>query len=125
MRRVGGAGLVIYGFTDEELKWRGEALCTGNEELFFPGRGEDTAIARQLCLVCPSRIPCLAFAMENNEKWGIWGGFSEHERRWVKSEVRKGRDLGDAITDQDEKSKRKLVWGQTERSKQNRRMGER
>jgi WhiB family transcriptional regulator, redox-sensing transcriptional regulator len=123
LKAVGGTRdrtLVIYGFTAEELEWRGEALCIGNEDLFFPGRGQDTAIARQLCVECPSRIPCLVFAMENNEKWGIWGGFSEHERRWVKGEVRRGKDLGEAITIQDERSERKRYWGQTERTRKNR-----
>jgi WhiB family redox-sensing transcriptional regulator len=49
--------------------------------MFFPARGEDTMPAKLVCAICPVCQPCLDYAMRTNERWGIWGGKSERERR--------------------------------------------
>jgi hypothetical protein len=53
---------------------------------WFPGRG-DWRTARQaaaLCASCPVRTACLAGALARNERHGVWGGVTEHDRRVLK-----------------------------------------
>jgi WhiB family redox-sensing transcriptional regulator len=53
-------------------------------ELFFPERGSSTREAKEVCRGCVVRSECLEFAIANSEKFGIWGGMSERERRRVR-----------------------------------------
>lgn len=61
--------------------WMDEALCAQvDTELFYPEKGGSTRQAKQTCTSCPVREQCLAYALENDERHGIWGGLSERER---------------------------------------------
>lgn len=63
-------------------EWLERAACAGvDPALFFPGRGEETKSARAICAGCPVREDCLEYALRTGEKFGIWGGKSERERR--------------------------------------------
>ncbi len=63
----------------------GEALCTQvDAEIFFPEKGGSSRAAKAVCLRCDERVECLEYALENNERWGVWGGMSERERRKIK-----------------------------------------
>jgi WhiB family redox-sensing transcriptional regulator len=53
-------------------------------DLFYPERGESTSSAKKVCRACFVRAQCLEFALENGEKFGIWGGLSERERRRIR-----------------------------------------
>ena len=53
-------------------------------DLFFPERGASTREAKSVCRACPVQQECLEFALSNGEKFGIWGGMSERERRRVR-----------------------------------------
>lgn len=55
--------------------------------LFYPNddytakqrrRSERKAIA--LCGRCPHRVDCLTWALESNQRWGIWGGLTSYAR---------------------------------------------
>jgi WhiB family transcriptional regulator, redox-sensing transcriptional regulator len=71
--------------------WRLDALCAETDpEAFFPEKGGSTRDAKRVCTGCPVRAQCLEFALENDERFGIWGGLSERERRRVRLE-RSGR----------------------------------
>mgnify|MGYP000160797370 CR=1 FL=1 len=50
-------------------------------DLFFPERGASTREAKEVCRGCIVRLECLEYALTNGEKFGIWGGLSERERR--------------------------------------------
>ena len=66
-------------------KWMVDASCAGvNPDLFFPERGESTREAKAVCDGCPVRRHCLEYAVQNVEKFGIWGKMSERERRKVR-----------------------------------------
>ena len=66
----------------EEASWQLEANCLGvDPDLFFPERGASTKEAKAVCKGCVVREDCLEFALPNGEKFGIWGGLSERERR--------------------------------------------
>lgn len=61
--------------------WK-DAACRGlATSLFFPTTGESSSEAKAVCRGCPVRQKCIDFAVENGEKFGIWGGLSEKERR--------------------------------------------
>jgi WhiB family transcriptional regulator, redox-sensing transcriptional regulator len=44
-------------------------------------RGASTREAKEVCRGCVAREDCLEYALDNGEKFGIWGGMSERERR--------------------------------------------
>ena len=68
--------------TDESKRWQEEANCLGvDPDLFFPERGASTREAKAVCAGCEVRVDCLEYALANGEKFGIWGGLSERERR--------------------------------------------
>ena len=68
-----------------ELSWQDYANCRGADaDLFFPERGASTRKAKAICNACEVREECLSFAINNGEKFGIWGGMSERERRRVR-----------------------------------------
>jgi WhiB family redox-sensing transcriptional regulator len=69
----------------EELSWQERALCAQTDpEAFFPEKGGSTREAKRVCLSCEVRVECLEYALENDERFGIWGGLSERERRRLK-----------------------------------------
>ena len=62
--------------------WQEDANCLGvDPDLFFPELGASTREAKEVCRGCVVRQDCLEFALRNGEKFGIWGGLSERERR--------------------------------------------
>ncbi|HET9772369.1 MAG TPA: WhiB family transcriptional regulator [Acidimicrobiia bacterium] len=77
---------------EEERRWQERANCLGvDPELFFPERGASTREAKSVCAGCAVRLDCLEYALRNHEKFGIWGGLSERERR----RLRRRRALGE------------------------------
>ena len=58
--------------------WTEEANCKGADaDLFFPERGASTRKAKAICRACTVQDECLEYAVEQSEKFGIWGGLSE------------------------------------------------
>lgn len=43
-------------------------------KLWFAESPTDVEYAKELCLACPVRQPCLAGALDRAEPWGVWGG---------------------------------------------------
>jgi WhiB family redox-sensing transcriptional regulator len=73
---------------DDELGWQDQALCAQTDpEAFFPEKGGSTREAKRVCRSCEVRAECLEYALENDERFGIWGGMSERERRRLKRQV--------------------------------------
>jgi WhiB family redox-sensing transcriptional regulator len=65
--------------------WKSRANCMGvDPDLFFPERGMSTREAKEVCRGCVVREDCLEYALANGEKFGIWGGLSERERRRIR-----------------------------------------
>ena len=68
-----------------ERRWQENANCLGvDPDLFFPERGASTREAKAVCRGCEVREDCLEYALAHGEKFGIWGGLSERERRRVR-----------------------------------------
>jgi len=76
----------------ELLDWQDAAACREHSNiLFFGEEGESElekqareARAKTVCARCPVSDPCLEFAMETNQKYGIWGGLTDKERASLK-----------------------------------------
>lgn len=67
------------------LAWQTDALCAQTDpEAFFPEKGGSTRDAKRICISCDVRGDCLEYALDNDERFGIWGGLSERERRKLK-----------------------------------------
>ncbi|AXI81290.1 WhiB family transcriptional regulator [Peterkaempfera bronchialis] len=76
------AGRALPGGGAEDRGWVDSALCAQTDpEGFFPERGGSTRTARRVCLACEVRVECLEYALENDERFGVWGGLGERERR--------------------------------------------
>ncbi|MGW4338592.1 WhiB family transcriptional regulator [Rhodococcus koreensis] len=73
----------------ESWDWQLSAACRDADPavFFHPDneRGEPRAsriqAAKRICLRCPVRARCLNYALEAYERHGIWGGYTEDERR--------------------------------------------
>lgn len=65
--------------------WQERAVCAQTDpEAFFPEKGGSTRDAKRICQGCEVRDACLDYAMTHDERFGIWGGLSERERRSLK-----------------------------------------
>ena len=80
-------GPIIQLITGETMKpsWQERALCAQTDpEAFFPEKGGSTREAKRVCMSCEVRAQCLEYALAHDERFGIWGGLSERERRRLK-----------------------------------------
>ena len=74
--------------TPEDDLWQEKALCAQTDpEAFFPEKGGSTREAKRICEGCEVRSECLDYALANDERFGIWGGLSERERRKLRREA--------------------------------------
>ena len=90
----GPGGIVSVIFTPylvpdaDDLTWQERALCAQTDpEAFFPEKGGSTREAKKVCRSCEVRNECLEYALAHDERFGIWGGMSERERRRLKREA--------------------------------------
>lgn len=59
------------------------ALCTeiDSGDMWFPMKGQSNRDAKRICRSCPVLDACLQWALDHDERFGVWGGLSERERR--------------------------------------------
>ena len=76
---------IIHLIDRPQQVWKRKANCMGvDPDLFFPERGSSTREAKEVCRGCVVRDECLEYAVTYGEKFGIWGGLSERERRKIR-----------------------------------------
>jgi WhiB family redox-sensing transcriptional regulator len=74
----------VFGLPEEQ-SWQERSLCAQTDpEAFFPEKGGSTREAKKICVGCEVRAECLEYALAHDERFGIWGGLSERERRRLK-----------------------------------------
>lgn len=94
----------------EEMNWREFAACSTVDDvtaLYFFGDG-DNAIpvhrqhekARQVCYTCPVQLDCLLYAVEKDERFHIWGGLTESQRKRYVAPLVKGQWSYTAMVDE-------------------------
>nr|WP_283234660.1 WhiB family transcriptional regulator [Candidatus Protofrankia californiensis] len=85
------ADVVALGLDDifaDPPEWQERALCAQTDpEAFFPEKGGSTREAKRICSGCEVRSQCLEYALEKDERFGIWGGMSERERRRLRRQA--------------------------------------
>lgn len=65
----------------ERLTWQEDGACRGvDPDVFFPVAEDDAWRAKEMCKRCVVRTPCLVYALQNRERYGVWGGTTEKER---------------------------------------------
>lgn len=70
---------------DGRPDWQERSLCSQTDpEAFYPEKGGSTREAKIICGRCEVRAECLVYALDRDERFGIWGGMSERERRKLK-----------------------------------------
>jgi WhiB family redox-sensing transcriptional regulator len=74
----------------ESLRWQAHAACRGEmgHDFYPPANGERRperrlreSRAKAVCARCPVRAECLDMAVANGERYGVWGGLTDAERR--------------------------------------------
>jgi WhiB family redox-sensing transcriptional regulator len=62
--------------------WQNRAACYGlDPEVFFPTTEEEASLALSFCGACRVRQDCLTWALWQGERYGVWGGTTEQQRR--------------------------------------------
>lgn len=70
------------------------AACSGDMGALFypPVRSERRSVkaarelrAKKVCATCPVRVECLEQALDVGERYGIWGGLTDIERRHLRA----------------------------------------
>lgn len=65
--------------------WTTGAACASvGGDVWYPEKGESTRQAKAVCMGCEVREACLQSALDRDEHFGVWGGYSERERRKLK-----------------------------------------
>lgn len=73
-------------------EWQEHGLCRADDASAFfppphfehkPERMAREARAKAICAQCPVRVACLRWALRTKEPYGVWGGYSESERRQI------------------------------------------
>jgi WhiB family transcriptional regulator, redox-sensing transcriptional regulator len=68
--------------------WQDRSACYGiDPNVFFPISEEEAGPALAFCNGCGIRAECLAWALKNGERYGVWGGLTEQQRRRLARQV--------------------------------------
>ena len=70
----------------------GTQLCINYDtDILFPEEYEpsDVAQAKSICGNCWMKDKCLSFALQMNEKEGVWGGTTPKERHSIRRKARR------------------------------------
>lgn len=83
----------------ERPSWQENALCAQTDpEAFFPEKGGSTREAKRICQGCEVRAECLEYALTHDERFGVWGGLAERERRKLKNHAVQAAQLNGATS---------------------------
>lgn len=81
------------------LNWQELGACFEVPvEIFFPPTEQEAEAAKSVCKRCAVREECLEFAIEVDERFGVWGGLTPQERRSLVARKRKAAALAGART---------------------------
>jgi len=68
--------------------WTEDAACArADGESWFPDTGQSNTRAKAICGTCLAKEACLAWALEHNIQYGIWGGTSREDRQKLNRET--------------------------------------
>jgi len=65
--------------------WRDHASCAGLPvKWWFPEQGASIREAVTVCNTCEVKTECLQYALDNGERFGIYGGTTARQRRQIR-----------------------------------------
>ena len=78
--------------------WHEDAECAKPENVdkidnFFANKPAQQWEAKKLCKICPVRIECTQWALNNKQIWGIWGGLGPEQIRRTLSVNWEGQEM--------------------------------
>ncbi|HEX8763262.1 MAG TPA: WhiB family transcriptional regulator [Candidatus Saccharimonadales bacterium] len=66
---------------NEEYNWNDDALCSQiDTDAFHPKKGGSMVFAKEVCRLCGVQEECLADALQDPDRRGIWAGTSQNDR---------------------------------------------
>jgi hypothetical protein len=72
----------------DNRQWVKEAACRGKDiNLWFPEVGLGAQTAKKICKGCPVNLQCLAYAVQNPDIVGIWGGTAHRDRAAIRRQL--------------------------------------
>jgi WhiB family redox-sensing transcriptional regulator len=76
-----------------------QAACVGlDPDMFFPDAHEQPlSPALGVCRECPVQQECLEHALLTDERYGIWGGWTEDERERLRRQESRARARRPAV----------------------------
>lgn len=67
---------------NEERPWMVFGACREQDpDLFFPDTVRQAREAIAICNTCPVKGECLEYSLEARERFGVWGGLTDKQRR--------------------------------------------
>jgi WhiB family redox-sensing transcriptional regulator len=82
----------VLRMVESQPDWKLDGLCNQvGVEWFYPEKGENATVAKKVCNRCPVIAECLAYALENDEQHGVWGGKSSTQRKRLRPTRSDGR----------------------------------
>jgi WhiB family transcriptional regulator, redox-sensing transcriptional regulator len=85
MARIERCGTVERGLGLQLSKpepWTEAALCAQvDPEAWYPEKGGSARDARRVCQECPVLSECLQYALDHDERFGVWAGTTPNERQ--------------------------------------------
>jgi WhiB family transcriptional regulator, redox-sensing transcriptional regulator len=70
--------------TGAGLEWIDWGMCAQTDpEAYYPEKAGSPRAAQRVCAGCPVTVECLEWALTNSERFGVWGGKTERERRKI------------------------------------------
>jgi len=79
---------------------KGPRPCATDPELFmseinFPSKSREArdivVEAKKICATCPYKRECGIYALDSPDERGVWGGFSEQERKMFRQTMSGGK----------------------------------
>lgn len=65
-------------------EWQQRANCQDTDpEIFWVEKGGTAKPAKRVCARCEVQPACLQYALDRKERYGVWGGKTERERRRI------------------------------------------
>lgn len=79
--------------------WRDDAVCARRDvdrRFWYTADLAGVIVARAVCVECPVRQPCLRDGL--HDEWGVWAGWTPHERARLRKQLRRTSDPDGMIT---------------------------
>lgn len=79
----------VEGMSEPRSSWSVRGACSVDPTPFMqdPMLPIDVRRCKEICGLCPVAKQCLAYAIANDERYGIWGGMNRKERKALKSKL--------------------------------------